>query len=450
MRHHLGTQYSVLSTLSRTTSATLLLLVIFAANPPLSSAEPPPLPQLDDAQIAATGIRKLTSQHIVLYTDLPPAPEIDELPRVFDAAVPLWCSYFGVDPVKLQDWKLIGCVIGESSKDRFIAAGLYPPELPPFRHGYARGRQLWIYDQPSSYYRRHLLLHEGTHQFMEHWLGGTGPPWYSEGLAELLGTHRWQMGTLALGIVPRTKEDVPYWGRVKVIKDDFAAGRAFSLIDVMRFDGKAHLRTEAYAWSWAITYFFDQHPLTQQPFRELKTNTRARWADFSRRFYDGLKDQWLPLSEDWQLFVGECDYGYDVARAAIVRKNAVELPAAGSTITIAADRGWQSAGFRLQAGTKYRLAAEGRFQVANSPKPWPCEAGGVTIRYHRGHPLGMLLAAISDVEGDAPTMTPLAAPQPIGLAGELVPERTGTLYLKINEAPSGLADNTGQLRVQIQ
>ena len=51
------------------------------------------LPKLDEAAILASGLRKLTGQHITIYTDLPPAKEIDELPSAFDAAVPLWCDF---------------------------------------------------------------------------------------------------------------------------------------------------------------------------------------------------------------------------------------------------------------------------------------------------------------------------------------------------------------------
>ena len=52
------------------------------------------------------------------------------------------------------------------------------------------GREFWLFDQPTDYYVRHLLLHEGTHVFMVSFLGGCGPGWYMEGTAELLGTHR--------------------------------------------------------------------------------------------------------------------------------------------------------------------------------------------------------------------------------------------------------------------
>src|SRR5687767_6496276 len=69
------------------------------------------LPRLDEGRIRAAGIRRLEGKHITLFTDLPAAKEVDELPRAFDAAVPLWCGYFGIDPAKTAEWKLIGSVM---------------------------------------------------------------------------------------------------------------------------------------------------------------------------------------------------------------------------------------------------------------------------------------------------------------------------------------------------
>jgi hypothetical protein len=404
---------------------------------------------VDEGKVAAAGIRKLTGKHITLYTDLPAGnAAVDELPSVFDAAVPLWCRYFSLDPAKTADWKVVGCVMKD--KERFVGAGLYDENLPPFPHGFSQGSELWLYDQPSDYYRRHLLLHEGTHAFMNRWLGGAGPPWYMEGMAELLGTHRWEGGKLALAHVPRTKEEVPYWGRVKVVKDEFAAGRGMQLLQIMQYSSQAHIRTEPYAWCWAAAAFFDQHPRTQAAFRELKSRTSDRTIDFSKQFYDGVKGHWREIDEDWQVFVTGCDYGYDFARAAAVRKPAADLPAGGTEVTIAADRGWQSTGFRLRAGQAYQLSASGRFQVGSDPRPWPCEAGGVTIRYERGWPLGMLLAAVNDEESPPGALTPLVAPQPVGASGVVTPETSGTLYLRINESAAGLADNAGELTVRIR
>ena len=404
------------------------------------------LPAIDQRRSAAAGIRKLSGRHVELYTDLP-AGEVDELPAVFDAAVPLWCDYFGIERASAAEWKIVGHVM--QSKERFLGAGLYDESLPDFPHGFSKGSQLWLYDQPSAYYRRHLLVHEGTHCFMYRWLGGAGPPWYMEGMAELLGTHRWEAGRLTLAVMPDRKEDFPYWGRVKIVQDEYAAGRGLLLEAVMRFTNQAHLKTEPYGWSWAAAAFLDAHPLTQGEFRGLKSQVSDRSGDFSERFQDRLRPHWRAISEDWQVFVAECDYGYDFARAAIVRKDAEPLPAGGATFPLDTARGWQSTGFRLEGGKSYTISASGRFQVAGGERPWPCEAGGVTIRYHNGMPLGMLMGLVCDDERHN-VAAALAGRQTIGLASVLTPTESGVLYLSINEAASGLADNRGTLEVAIR
>ena len=406
------------------------------------------LPEIDAGKIATAGIRKLAGKHITLYTDVPAAPDVDELPTVFDAAVPLLCEYCGVDPKLAADWHIIGYLMQD--KERFLGTGLYPENLPPFPHGYSRGGEIWLYDQPSGYYRRHLMIHEGTHAFMHRMLGGSGPPWYMEGTAELLGTHRWQAGKLTLAYMPKTKDEVPYWGRVKIVRDEFAAGRGMQLVEIMKYDNHAHQKNEPYGWCWAAAAFLNQHPLTQEQFRALRSQTRDRSIDFSRRFYDSLKPHWRAINEDWQLFVRDIDYGYDIARAAVVRKPASALPAAGATVEIAANRGWQSSGFRLEAGKSYLIEGAGRFTIANDGAPWPCEPSGVTIRYHNGQPLGILQAAVSDEEQPPPAMTPLALPQAIGLSAKFATTGGGTLYLRLNEAASGLADNVGSVATRIR
>ena len=121
-----------------------------------------------------------------------------------------------------------------------------------------------------------------------------------------------------------------------------------------------------------------------------------------------------------------------------------------ATIKLASDRGWQSTGFRLQAGKKYSIKASGKYLLAKDPKPWTCEANGVTIHYCRGNPLGILMAGVSDVEGDDTAISPLIRPHAIGSEDELQPEATGTLFLKINEAAGALADNSGTLEVTIR
>jgi hypothetical protein len=410
--------------------------------------------KIDDSRVGAAGIRKLAGKHLVLYTDLPSRPEIDSLPELFDRAVPLWAAYFGVDPAKTQDWQVRAFLIGDRA--RFAALGLMPADNE-LVHGYSQGSDLWLFDQPSDYYRRHLLLHEGTHAFMTAYLGGCGPGWYSEGTAELLATHRWRPAEagklpdqpLTLGVMPPSREEMPMWGRIKLIREAVAAGRVRTLTDVMTIDNRRQLADEEYAWCWAAAKFLDSHPRYQQRFRDMQRHVRD--PDFNEQLKRALAADWRELSSEWQAYASALDYGYDFKRMAIEFERGTPLAGKPREVTIAADRGWQSSGVKVDAGKTYRIAARGRYQIAverigSDVRPWPCEPGGVTIEYHDGRPLGMLLGAIVPDEGDAVGfLRPLA----IGLAAEITSERGGTLYFRVNDSAARLDDNRGALTIRI-
>jgi len=419
----------------------------FGEAPNILATDNPAIPRIDEERVVAAGIRKLAGKHLTLYTDLPEAPAVEELPRVFDAAMPQWSEYFGVDAAAAESWRQVGYLMQD--KTRFVTAGLLPKDLPTFLHGYQRGSELWIYEQPSDYYRRHLLLHEGTHGFMKRFLGGAGPPWYMEATAELFGTHHWHNKQLTLRWFPEDKELTSFWGRIKVVQDEFRAGNGRAIEDILRYDKTAHLQVEPYAWCWAAAAFFDSHPVYRDRFRELRKFAPDDTFSFSQRFYDSLRDDWPSVARQWHVFIANMDYGFDVAREAIDSKPAVDLSAEGVTVAIAADRGWQSTGYRLESGAKYRLEATGRYQLADQPKIWWCEPNGVTIRYHKGLPLGMLLGAIVDESAPDGGAIPLVTPKAIGLGGEYPIEDAGTLYLRINDSPAELKDNAGALEIRI-
>lgn len=430
---------------------------VSSANQPDSAinAGPPRAKMLtasDERRIAALGIRKLEGEHIELFTDLPAAPNVDELPAVFDLAVEPWCEYFGVGAESVKDWKVRGYLMDR--RELFKTAGLLPDSLPQFLHGYSQDGELWLNEQPSDYYRRHLLLHEGTHAFMQAYLGGMGPPWYSEGMAELMGTHRWQDGTLRLRYFPRSRDEVPYWGRIKIVKTEYEAGRGLSIDQITDYGPRAHLKIEPYGWCWAITAFLDGHPQFADRFRQLSHCVTENPGEFNQLFHSLFQSDRRQLIEQWRLFVADLEYGYDVPREAISYEpseadNGTVHHRTVRIVRVRADRGWQSTGIVVSPGTTYVLEATGRYQVAHEPKTWWCEPNGVTIRYHQGHPMGMLLAGVSDQAAPLTDSTPLARPKPVGLKRELTFERRGTLFLRVNDSPAELADNAGALRVKV-
>jgi hypothetical protein len=479
-----------------------VLLTSAAAQESASTAQRP----ADQSRIHRAGIRTLTSQHLTLYTDLPSSPEVDRLPGLFDQAVPQWAEYLGVSDGRTDDWHVEACLI--KYRRRFDAAGLMPPAgNDQFAHGLSADNRLWLYDQPTDYYRSHLLLHEGTHAFMAALLGGCGPGWYMEGVAELLATHRLETSKsaskrgqaprssaherdsataseepvpfLQLRIMPRSRAEVPMLGRIKLVQDAFAAGHALTLPEVMQTDNTKALENEAYAWCWAAAVFLDLHPRYRDRFRGMQRHVLDR--DFNEIFRRQYAIDWSDLMVEWQAFVATLDYGYDFERMAIEFRRGEPL-AGKREVTIVADRGWQSSGVWLEAGQTYRISAGGRYQIAeertaDGAKPWPCEPGGATIEYYAGQPLGILLGAI-DARTDKPSAesnrerdsdqvaraaeatlakptspiaeATLAKPLAIGLARTVTPTASGTLYLRVNDSAGRLADNQGTLTVTIE
>ncbi|MCA9236263.1 MAG: hypothetical protein KDA44_12390 [Planctomycetales bacterium] len=444
----------------------LLALLLGGLVAPIARGEPR---RVNADRVAAAGVRVLEGRHLRLFTDLPSEPAVDELPAVFDAAVPQWAAYFGVDESKTAAWQVQGYLIDDRAT--FAALDLMPEQNPDFANGFATVDELWLVEQPSDYYRRHLLLHEGTHAFMQRFLGGAGPGWYMEGTAELLGAHLWNPPTdvrrskLQLAAFPATRDAVPMWGRVKTIRDAAAAGQSWPLDAVIELDNTRALGVEGYAWSWALAALLDGHPQFRDRFRAL--TAAAADPQFNRRFRAAYAADWGDLQAEWQAYAATLDYGYDFARMAMIHRQPTELASGSAQAAIRADRGWQSTGAVLLAGRTYRVTAAGRYVIAvDGDGPWPCEPGGVTLRWHAGRPLGELLAALRPVGADAEDepagprdslaaaadLSPIASfasPLPAGLGATITPTRDAVLYLRVNDSPAELADNAGELQATI-
>ena len=235
--------------------------------PPATPAKVPVAFSALAERAQAAGFRRVEGERLVLFTDLPANPEIDALPRVFDQAYPQWCAYFSLPDQLSKPWRMHAFLMGDRS--RFKTTGVLPAELPPFAHGFCAGMDLWFDEQPSAYYRRHLLLHEGTHGFMHTVLGGVGPLWYAEGMAELLGTHHWADGRLKLDWFPRSREEVPMLGRIKTVYDAVAAGQPRSLAEILGMQPDNRFVDESYAWCWAAAALLDGDPRYQARFPQV-------------------------------------------------------------------------------------------------------------------------------------------------------------------------------------
>lgn len=400
---------------------------------------------INEGRLAKAGLRVIDTEHATLVTDFASSPEVDVLPQLIDQALPHWQRRFRVSDKRVEDWRLRIYLMEDEAK--FRALGLWPNQSQEFQHGLSLGYEVWVRKQPTDYYQRHLLLHEATHSFMSTLLGSCGPGWYMEGMAELCGTHAWDPRSrdLRLAVMPKSREAAPHWGRVALIRNAIEEGKVLSIDAVMKIDNRVALPSESYAWVWALSAFLDQHPAYRDRFRQAPGWVLSE--NFDRRFRQMYAKDRAQLDKEWRMFIATLDYGHDIASEAIDFQPGQPLAAGGSQRpTIQSNRGWQSSGILVTAGQPIHITATGRYTIAQDSDgaPWPSEPGGVTLDYHAGRPLGELLATIDSGEGAFTTW------RPIGLAADYTPPATGTLYLRVNDAPNALADNEGTVEVRVQ
>jgi hypothetical protein len=277
-----------------------------------------------------------------------------------------------------------------------------------------------------------------------------------EGMAELLGTHKWdsEAQTIALGVMPPNRDGFAMWGRTKPIRDAVAAGQPQPISAVLAIDNRRPLSTEQYAWCWALAKLLDTHPQYRERWRALAPHVLD--PGFNQRFYAAFADDFSHLDTEWQLFTGTLDYGFDIEREAIDFDFGRELTGPQAECRVAADRGWQSTTWQLEAGRRYQLSASGQFVIAREADgtPWPCEANGVTLDYHAGRPLGQLLGVIDPRSPGQVSRKPGTAafcePFPLDVETTIEPTVSGTLYLRVNDSAAKLSDNQGELHIKLR
>lgn len=444
-------------------------------------------------------------RYVRLVTDLSDSPSLVQWVAAFDAAVPLWAQYWGRDPDLLNDWRVTAYLMVDKAK--FVAAGTLPRNLPDFRFGYQAGDRIWVLHQPEEYYNRHLLLHEGAHAITARLFGGGGPPWFMEGTAEYLSTHAWQPAAsppnpqppnpqpLEIGIVPASSALAQGWGRIELIQTARHQNRVLAIESVMKYGDSAHREVEPYAWSWLAVTLMEMYPEYRQARREAATKAADRSPQFNSHFYAKLRSQWPILSARWHMLAHDIDYGWDWSRQTIDLPTSLASLSQTVNMRLDTNHGWQSAPIKLTAGQSVQITADGRYTIrkfarageididdldafllgepaavapvgvapvgvgpvgtrtddAESPGDWYSEPDGITIHYYRGQPIGRLVARLLPMKrtGNGPYLSPLED-FAIGRSAVITAKEDSWLLFKINEAPSGYADNEGELAIDLQ
>ncbi len=408
------------------------------------------------ASARRAGLRVISSPRLVLATDRPPraGDGVDELPAVFDQAFATWCQHYGIAAESLPQWRACGCLMAD--RERFRAAGLLPADLPAFTNGFCLDDRFWLVDQSNPAYRRHLLLHEGVHAFTLTVRSLAAPPWYTEGIAEYLATHRLEHPAdgsprFISTPLPDRVADVEQLGRIERLRRLHATQAAPSLEAVLAATTSGHGDISAYAANWAAVTMLARHPHYAPQFVAVERGPLD--AALTERLAE--TDGWdeARASRDFDAFTAEVDYGYDFARSAIDWSPGRPLTAAAEA-QVDATRGWQNTGLRLAAGRRYALTATGRCVLgavadptSGRSTPLESEARGISLRWYRGRPIGRLITAqwVDHPAAGRPRFEPLAE----GESATFTAAADGPLYLMINESPGELADNAGGLSVRV-
>lgn len=296
------------------------------------------------------------------------------------------------------------------------------------------------------------------------WFGnGVGAPWYAEGMAELLALHQWRDGELKMVHDVSSTTEVPGWGRPTLIKQWIAdnaltqkdKAKDKALRDVLQTHARSFGDVINYAWCWAACEFLSKHPLTKDRFDELQKSVHLSAEQFNEAFLKLFAGELDQLERDWAWYLREMDYGYRVARGAPspLRRSKTE----DRFYELQSNRSWQIMDVPVSAGEKFRVWAQGRFEIGSSlvdgqQKPWPCEANGITIDWFRGRPIGELQGFVIP-SGENVAHLPLICrqnPISIGNSGEIVADADGWLCFRINESPANLLDNRGSLKLAIE
>lgn len=421
----------------------------------------------DEQRLAEVGIHVFESKRLKLYTDID-AEIARTLPPLIDELYLALEDYFGpLAPDRAgTDFQMSGFVMREMAL--FRGLGLIPDDLS-FDHGAHLQNEFWMRDQEFDYYRRHLLIHEVTHCFMTFVPGVDAPRSYLEGMAEYFGAHRTNLTdekssatdlelrssrNTQFCVMPTSRNDFTGFGRILIIRKDVAANRSREISAVLSLESAEFVSPDPYAWSWALCAFLDGTPRYRDRFRKLSLCTRGH--QFRREFAKLFGPDERDLVTEWNLFLTNLQYGYDIQRAAIDFQVGESLTDGQPEriVKIVADRGWQSSGIRMTRGMLYDVAAEGRFTLTTGDeqtKPWESEPQGISFRYFDGQPLGRLLGCLRSeevlMEGTDDSMLEVIS---IGSGQSFVAPVNGTLYLRLNDAWNSLHDNHGKVNVTIR
>ncbi len=408
-------------------------------------------PRFSEAELNELGIEVFSSTLFELRSDaVQPSNKVEfqRLPGFVDQLIAWVQSKREAQNATTELRSLEGSIMEDPAL--FLQAGLAPEELKDIRHGLYRGQKFWMREQETDYFRRHLMFHEVVHCLLD----GHGyaiPVWFHEGMAERIAVHQFdENGKILFAQVPSAVQVDGGFGRMQLIREEIEAGRFKTMKAVSEIEPREFYSGDtSYAWAWALCYFLAEHPQTKVQFESL---TNARTAQqFERITEEMLSQQTDRLKAEWLVFISQLEPNYDFQRMLIDWAALSQESSPDVSLTLDTDHNWQNSGYQVMAGQTCRITARGQYVVDDDPKDWVCEPQGVSVEYVDGFPLGMVQAAIYDMETrDVENEKIFLKPIPIGREKSLIAPKSGTLFFRINDHANSWGNNRGEVEIQIQ
>ncbi|MFM8892183.1 MAG: hypothetical protein ACKOTB_11300, partial [Planctomycetia bacterium] len=288
--------------------------------------------------------------------------------------------------------------------------------------------------------------------------------WYTEGIAELLATHRLAApaeqpaapkaaGAFVPTPIPKRAGDVEQLGRIERIRQLRKAVECPGLEEVLATPASRHQDLSAYAGSWAAVALFSLHPRHSAVFKAIERG--ALDATFTDRLIAQAGFDADLAARDFDAFTDDLDYGYDFTRSAVDWDPGRPLDGL-RRVDVQSGRGWQNSGWSLRKGEQASLSTSGRCTIGIIPAGGTSpevrletEPAGISLRWYRGRPLGRLLVAQWVDEppgGGRPRFVVLAE----GAGGACKAATDGPLSCKLNEPPGEFDDDEGSLTAEFR
>jgi len=296
---------------------------------------------------------------------------------------------------------------------------------------------------------RGVPLHEAVHAYCNLTFGGTGPVWFSEGLAELGGYFR--------------KGDVSVRVEPYVLKHLQTADRQ-SLSQILDPTATTGDSWQNYSWRWALAHLLAYNPNYRDRYRPLGVSLMSDGPLTFASVYGPMQEE---IRFEYDFFLDVLDQG---VRPDLIawdwKSNYREArPGRRTTVRIEADHGWQPGGYEVEAGQVIEYEADGEWSVgpdrprpphvtpldddyvpeeeaeeddAEEIEPEPVTAdGGEDGR-------GRLVGAIFGTEPYV-----LHEEFELGAEGSFTVPQTGQLMLRCRDNWGQLDDNDGRLRIKL-